>query len=172
MSTRDATPSGDDAVAIPKRLLRLLRDTAERDLERACDQAFAPDMRDAVIDAVHVLDAFVVAGKLPRGIALALIPGAIDFEDPVRCSRPSKESRRSRGDWRRCARSSGCAIGWEALLRPSAASPCSRTALTGIAARPTHPSGREEFARRQAAGGNRLMRYERVPSMEFDGAGT
>jgi hypothetical protein len=83
MSNPDATPSRDGVIAIPEHLLGLLRDTAERNLERACDQAFAPDMIDAVVDAVHVLDAFA-GGTLPRETALALIPGAIEFEEPGR----------------------------------------------------------------------------------------
>lgn len=82
MSTPDAIQSDDDAVVIPDRLRELLSATAERMLEDGCDAAFAPDMRDEVIAAVHLIDAFE-RDSLTRGVALALIPGAIDWEMPV-----------------------------------------------------------------------------------------
>jgi hypothetical protein len=43
----------------------------------------APDARDAAIAAVHLIDA-VEHESLTRGVALALIPGAIEWEEPVR----------------------------------------------------------------------------------------
>jgi hypothetical protein len=87
MDTSDAIPSDDDPVVIPDHLRELLREllraTAERMLEEACDSAFAPDAREAAIVAVHLIDAFE-AESLTRGVALALIPGAIEWEEPMK----------------------------------------------------------------------------------------
>jgi hypothetical protein len=65
MSRRDAIPSGDGHVAIPEDLSGRLRSAADRCLTRACDLAFLPECRDAVIDAVHLLDA-IDGSELPR----------------------------------------------------------------------------------------------------------
>jgi hypothetical protein len=83
MDTPDAIPSADDEVVIPDHLRELLRATADRMLEEACDMTFAPDARDAAIAAVHLIDAFEHE-SLTRGVALALIPGAIEWEEPVK----------------------------------------------------------------------------------------
>jgi hypothetical protein len=83
MDTPDAIPSDDDAVVIPDHLRELLSATADRMLEDGCDNAFAADMRDEVIAAVHLIDAFE-RDSLTRGVALALIPGAIEWEMPVK----------------------------------------------------------------------------------------
>jgi hypothetical protein len=83
MDTRDAIPSDDDDVVIPDHLRELLRATADRMLEDACDMAFAPDAREAAIAAVHLIDAFE-GESLTRGVALALIPGSIEWEEPVK----------------------------------------------------------------------------------------
>jgi hypothetical protein len=83
MDTPDAIPSDDDDVVIPDHLRELLRATADRMLEDACDMAFAADARDAAIAAVHLIDAFE-RESLTRGVALALIPGAIEWEEPVK----------------------------------------------------------------------------------------
>jgi hypothetical protein len=88
MSDRDAIPSGDGDVAIPAELRARLRAAADRWLTKACDIAFLPDCRDAVIDAVHLLDV-IDEVKLPETLApdveehlLALealeVPGAFD----------------------------------------------------------------------------------------------
>lgn len=88
MSKRDAIPSDDGHVAIPEDLRARLRGSADRWLTKACDLAFLPDCRDAVIDAVHLLDA-IDDVKLPAAVApdvteqlLVLeaqeIPGAFD----------------------------------------------------------------------------------------------
>jgi hypothetical protein len=83
MDTPDAIPSDDDDVVIPDHLRELLRATADRMLEEACDMAFAPDARDAAIAAVHLIDAFEHE-SVTRGVALALIPGSIEWEEPVK----------------------------------------------------------------------------------------
>jgi hypothetical protein len=83
MDTSDAIPSDGDPVVIPDHLRELLRATAEPMLEEPCDMAFAPDARDAAIAAVHLIDAFEHE-SLTRGVALAPIPGAIEWEEPVR----------------------------------------------------------------------------------------
>lgn len=88
MSERDATPSDDGHVAIPEDLRARLRASADRWLTKACDLAFLPDCRDAVIDAVHLLDV-IDDDELPAALApdvtaqlLLLdaqeIPGAFD----------------------------------------------------------------------------------------------
>src|SRR4051812_45967521 len=64
MSRRDAIPSGDGHVAIPEDLSGRLRSAADRCLTRACDLAFLPECRHAVIDAVHLLDA-IDGSELP-----------------------------------------------------------------------------------------------------------
>jgi hypothetical protein len=81
MDTSDAIPSDGDPVVIPDHLRELLRATAERMLEEPCDMAFAREARDAAIAAVHL--AFEHE-SLTRGVALAPIPGAIEWEEPVR----------------------------------------------------------------------------------------
>jgi hypothetical protein len=83
MDIPDAIPSDDDEVVIPGHLRRLLRAMAERMLEEACDMAFIPDTRDAAIEAVHFIDAFECE-SLRRRVVLALIPGAIDWETPLK----------------------------------------------------------------------------------------
>ncbi|MDB5862184.1 MAG: hypothetical protein JWQ76_5873 [Ramlibacter sp.] len=83
MDTPDAIQSDDDAVVIPDHLRELLRATAERMLEDACDMAFAADARDAAIAAVHLIDAFEHE-SVTRGVVLALIPGSIEWEEPVK----------------------------------------------------------------------------------------
>jgi hypothetical protein len=57
MDSPDRIPSGEKPVGIPEHLRPRLTDAAEHRLRQACDEAFPPDGRDAVIDAVHVIDA-------------------------------------------------------------------------------------------------------------------
>ena len=83
-SSHDERPDAAGfADVIPDHLRELLRDTAERMLEEACDMAFAPDARDAATAAVHLINGFEHE-SLTRGVALAPIPGAIEWEEPVR----------------------------------------------------------------------------------------
>jgi hypothetical protein len=79
MDIPDATPSRDDVVVFPEYLREILRQTAERKLRKACDLAFPPDGRDAVIEAVHLLDAFAEE-RVTTDAVLALIPAAIEWQ--------------------------------------------------------------------------------------------
>jgi hypothetical protein len=89
MSTPDATPSRDDDVAVPDYLYRILREAAERKLRDACDLAFSPDARDAVIEAVRCVEAFsdkptapsFTNPRLSLTVALALIPATIAWKE-------------------------------------------------------------------------------------------
>jgi hypothetical protein len=79
MDIPDAIPSRDDAVVFPDYLREILRQTAERKLREACDLAFPPDGRDAVIEAVHLIDAFATE-RVTTDVVLALIPDAIEWQ--------------------------------------------------------------------------------------------
>jgi hypothetical protein len=79
MDIPDAIPSRDDVVVFPDYLREILRQAAERKLREACDLAFPPDGRDAVIQAVHLLDAFA-AEHVTTDVVLALIPAAIEWQ--------------------------------------------------------------------------------------------
>jgi hypothetical protein len=79
MDIPDAIPSRDDVVVFPDYLREILRQTAERKLREACDLAFPPDGRDAVIEAVHLIDAFD-AELVTKDVVLALIPEAIAWQ--------------------------------------------------------------------------------------------
>jgi hypothetical protein len=73
MDTPDAIPSDDACVVIPEPLLEILRETVERRLHAAFDLAFPPDRRDAVIDAVHLLDAFDADRLTARQLTVLLV---------------------------------------------------------------------------------------------------
>lgn len=79
MDSPDAIPSRDDVVVFPEYLREILRQTAERKLREACDLAFPPDGRDAVIEAVHLIDAFAEE-HVTTEVVLALIPAAIEWQ--------------------------------------------------------------------------------------------
>jgi hypothetical protein len=83
MDDPDAIPSDDDDVVIPDHLRELLSETAERMLQDACDLAFGPDARDAARQAVHCIDAFET-GRVTRAVVLVLIPGTIEWLEPVK----------------------------------------------------------------------------------------
>lgn len=76
MDERDAIPDDATLVVIPAHLRGILRDTAERNLRKACDVAFPPDGRDEVIAAVHAIDQ-LEADRVPIDLVTALLPEAI-----------------------------------------------------------------------------------------------
>jgi hypothetical protein len=80
MDDRDAIPDDAVRVVIPAHLRGILRDTAERNLRKACDVAFPPDGRDEVVAAVHVIDAFEV-DRLPVELVSRLLPDAIAWAE-------------------------------------------------------------------------------------------
>jgi hypothetical protein len=80
MDDRDAIPDDAARVVIPAHLRGILRDTAERNLRKACDVAFPPDGRDEVVAAVHVIDAFEV-DRLPVDLVTNLLPDAIAWAE-------------------------------------------------------------------------------------------
>jgi hypothetical protein len=81
MDISDRTESHVSPVAIPGRLVFALEEWIAEQIRRACDSDGSPEAQAAVIEAVHLRDAFV-AGSPPPAQTAELVEGAADWLQP------------------------------------------------------------------------------------------